>query len=63
MPVGSFDVDTANCTLLAGILAMLANHLPLDASNIISGSDIDDAGRLKKVSSPKVGLTSVPVFE
>ncbi len=62
VPVGSFDVDTANTTLLAGILTMLANHLPLDASYIISGSDSDDAGRLKNVSNPKVGLTSVPVL-
>ena len=62
VPVGSFVVDTANTTLPAGILTMLANHLPLAASYIISGSLIADAGRLKKVSKPKVGLTSVPVF-
>jgi hypothetical protein len=39
-----------------------ANHRPLLASKETCGSDIDEAGSPKKVSSPKVALATAPAF-
>jgi hypothetical protein len=39
-----------------------ANHRPLLASKETWGSDIDEAGSPKKVSSPKVAVATAPAF-
>ena len=62
VPVGSLLVETANTTREPGISMIDANHRPLLESNETCGSDIDEAGRPKKLSSPKAALATAPAF-
>ena len=62
VPVGSLVVETANTTRLPGMSMIDANHRPLLASKETWGSDIDEAGSPKKLSSPKVALATAPAF-
>ena len=62
MLVGSLLVETATSTWLVLMLMIEANHRPLPASKETCGSDSDAPGTPKKLSSPKVDLTTAPAF-
>jgi hypothetical protein len=62
VPVGSLLVETANTTREPGISMIDANHRPLLESKETCGSDSDEAGSPKKLSSPKVALATAPVL-